>query len=43
MRPRWVIPSNWGAGVEGTSKMDALAFKSAAGQVAEVVMLPQMV
>ena len=43
IRPRWVIPSNWGPGPEGASRLDAAAFKRAAENVAEVVILPQMV
>jgi L-ascorbate metabolism protein UlaG (beta-lactamase superfamily) len=45
MRPRWVIPSNWGTGTtsEGSSRLDALAFKQRAGKTAEVVLLPQIV
>src|SRR5690606_29303173 len=41
MRPRWVIPSNWGAGSEGASRLDAMAFKREAEQHTEVVILPQ--
>ena len=42
MRPRWVIPSNWGAGSEGASRLDAMAFKREAEQHSEVVILPQV-
>lgn len=41
MRPRWVIPSNWGPGTEGASTVDAQNFKQEAGKYAEVVILPQ--
>jgi L-ascorbate metabolism protein UlaG (beta-lactamase superfamily) len=37
LRPRWVIPSNWGAIGEGTSQIDALQFKKLVGGRAEVV------
>lgn len=43
MRPRWVIPSNWGAGTEGATAADAQNFKREAGKYAEVVILPQRV
>jgi L-ascorbate metabolism protein UlaG (beta-lactamase superfamily) len=41
MRPRWVIPGNWGTGSEGASRLDAMAFKRQAEPFTEVVILPQ--
>ncbi len=41
MRPRWVIPCNWGATAEGASELDALAFKRAVGERATVI-LPRL-
>jgi L-ascorbate metabolism protein UlaG (beta-lactamase superfamily) len=43
MRPRWVIPSNWGTAAEGATRIEALAFKRQAEYLAEVVMLPQAI
>jgi len=40
MHPRWVIPSNWGIEGEGATRADAMAFKQAVGEAAEVVILP---
>lgn len=40
MRPRMVIPSNWGAGREGAAYSDVMAFKESVGGAAEVVILP---
>jgi L-ascorbate metabolism protein UlaG (beta-lactamase superfamily) len=37
LRPRWVIPSNWGAIGEGASQIDALEFKKLVGGIAEVI------
>ena len=37
MRPRWVMPANWGTVGEGASKVDALEFKKLVGGKAEVV------
>lgn len=37
MRPRWVIPSNWGPLTEGASELDALEFKRAVSGRAEVI------
>jgi len=42
MRPRWVIPSNWGGHGEGASRLDALAFQRQAADFAEVVLLPKI-
>lgn len=42
MRPRWVIPSNWGQNTAGASRIDALAFKRQVERDAEVVILPQI-
>ncbi len=41
MRPRWVIPSNWGSNAEGAHRIDALALKRQVDLEAEVVILPQ--
>ena len=40
MRPRWVLPSNWG-GTEGASRFDAQTFKKTAEEYTEVVLLTQ--
>jgi L-ascorbate metabolism protein UlaG (beta-lactamase superfamily) len=40
MHPRWAIPSNWGSN-GGATRMDAMAFKSQAGELTDVVILPQ--
>ncbi len=37
MRPRWVLPSNWGPLTEGASELDAIQFKRAVGERAEVI------
>ncbi|HEX2907334.1 MAG TPA: MBL fold metallo-hydrolase [Phototrophicaceae bacterium] len=37
MRPRWVIPSNWGPLTEGASELDAKQFKREVGERAEVI------
>jgi L-ascorbate metabolism protein UlaG (beta-lactamase superfamily) len=41
MRPRWVIPSNWGTTSEGASRADAMAFKEQAQATSEVLLLSQ--
>ncbi len=41
MRPRWVIPSNWGAVGDSATYLDAQAFKEAVGGRAEVI-IPQL-
>lgn len=38
MRPRWVIPCNWGAATEGASESEAVAFKRAVGERATVIL-----
>lgn len=38
MRPRWVIPSNWGTLAGGATHLDAQAFKEAIGDRAEVIL-----
>jgi L-ascorbate metabolism protein UlaG (beta-lactamase superfamily) len=42
MRPRWVIPSNWGTSSEGANRLDAMAFKREAELYSEVVILPHI-
>ncbi|MDX1992969.1 MAG: MBL fold metallo-hydrolase [bacterium] len=42
MRPRWVIPSNWGAIGQSASVVDANRFRQMVGERAEVV-LPQLI
>lgn len=37
MRPRWVLPSNWGPLTEGASEHDAAQFKREVGERAEVI------
>lgn len=37
MRPRWVIPSNWGPLTEGASELDVMQFKREIGGRAEVI------
>ncbi|MBZ0276683.1 MAG: MBL fold metallo-hydrolase [Anaerolineae bacterium] len=37
MRPRWVIPANWGPGTEGASEVEAKLFKREVGGRAEVI------
>jgi L-ascorbate metabolism protein UlaG (beta-lactamase superfamily) len=39
MRPRWVIPYNWGVTSGGTNRIDALRFQSEVGDAAEVLLL----
>lgn len=41
MRPRWVVPSNWGAASEGATWIDALAFRRQVGDDAEVIIPSQ--
>ncbi|MBC7870960.1 MAG: MBL fold metallo-hydrolase [Chitinophagaceae bacterium] len=41
MRPRWVIPSNWGSVGDSATHLDAQAFKEAVGGRAEVI-IPQL-
>ncbi|MCA9892763.1 MAG: MBL fold metallo-hydrolase [Anaerolineae bacterium] len=38
LKPRWVIPINWGATGEGATRLDALRFRDIIGGRAEVVM-----
>lgn len=38
MRPRWVIPSNWGSNPEGASPVDAQLFKTMAEPYAQVIL-----
>lgn len=38
LRPRWVIPCNWGSSGEGASHQDALEFKSLVGGRSTVVL-----
>jgi L-ascorbate metabolism protein UlaG (beta-lactamase superfamily) len=38
LRPRWVIPSNWGATGEGVTELEAKRFKHLIGQQAEVIL-----
>lgn len=38
MRPRWVIPSNWGTPGEGVTSVDAQVFKQRVGDAAEVIL-----
>jgi L-ascorbate metabolism protein UlaG (beta-lactamase superfamily) len=42
MRPRWVIPSNWGSDSEGASPLDAEAFQQRVEEYSEVVILPRL-
>jgi L-ascorbate metabolism protein UlaG (beta-lactamase superfamily) len=37
MRPRWVIPCNWGASREGATRLDALRFKALVAERATVI------
>lgn len=37
MRPRWVIPSNWGGSGEGVPEIEARRFARLVGDIAEVV------
>lgn len=39
MRPRWVIPCNWGLSSSGANKVDAALFQREVGNKAEVVLL----
>jgi len=41
MRPRWVIPSNWGYPTDGASLMDAQRFKKLVGDSATVIIPEQ--
>ncbi len=41
MRPRWVIPGNWGSESEGASRLDAEAFQQQVEDFSEVVLLPR--
>jgi L-ascorbate metabolism protein UlaG (beta-lactamase superfamily) len=41
MRPRWAIPSNWGALASGAAMVDAQNFRDALRGWSEVVILPQ--
>ena len=38
LRPRWVIPANWGATGEGVSEMEAKEFKRRVGARSEVIL-----
>ncbi|QPC81460.1 MBL fold metallo-hydrolase [Phototrophicus methaneseepsis] len=38
LRPRWVIPSNWGATGEGATRLDAQRFQKLVGGRAQVIM-----
>lgn len=40
LKPRWVIPYNWGQSGEEASTLDAQEFKKAIGGRAEVILLP---
>lgn len=40
MRPRWVLPSNWGAAGEGATLHDAQQFKERVGERAQVILPP---
>lgn len=37
MRPRWVIPSNWGKQIGGATPLDVLRFRDMVGDRAEVI------
>ncbi len=39
LRPRWVIPFNWGSGSGDTTRMEALMFAERVGSAAEVLLL----
>lgn len=41
LKPRWVIPSNWGSHPEGASRLEAQAFRRQAESYAEVLLLEQ--
>jgi L-ascorbate metabolism protein UlaG (beta-lactamase superfamily) len=41
LRPRWVVPCNWGAIGEGASSLDAADFKKQVGGLAEVIIPSQ--
>jgi L-ascorbate metabolism protein UlaG (beta-lactamase superfamily) len=41
MRPKWVIPCNWGSSPSGTSRVDAQIFASEVGANAQVVLSGQ--
>jgi L-ascorbate metabolism protein UlaG (beta-lactamase superfamily) len=38
MRPKWVIPYNWGASVSGATRLDALRLAREVGDAAQVVL-----
>jgi len=38
MRPRWVIPSNWGTTSEGATRLEAQAFEREASKYAQILM-----
>lgn len=38
MRPRWVIPSNWGFSASGTNRVDAQIFAREVGTAAQVIL-----
>lgn len=40
LKPRWVIPYNWGQSGEEATSLDAQAFKGRIGGLAEVLLLP---
>ena len=40
MRPRWVFPSNWGGSGDTATPLDAQAFKTAVGLLAQVILPP---
>lgn len=42
MRPKWVIPSNWGPVGDSVSKIDVQEFKEKVGEASEVIILNQM-
>lgn len=37
MRPRWVLPSNWGSGSSGASQLDAQSFRELVSDFSEVI------
>jgi L-ascorbate metabolism protein UlaG (beta-lactamase superfamily) len=39
MRPRWVIPCNWGSSSSGANRVDAQRFQQGVGAAAEVLLL----
>ena len=40
LKPRWVIPSNWGVTGEGATRLDALNFAKQVGGLAKVILPP---